>query len=328
MVELIRIVRPPSLVGGWIFTVKVTALRRVEFLGHVALNPSSCIRAAGARMGTVRPGTDAATDPHLLKEQAYRDDTNLRARQGLLAYAVKPVDLWWRLAPVEWRGTERVLDVGCGNGIDTKQLLARRSCAQVVATDLSAGMLRTLGLGEEPGLPVHLLQSDIAALPFKDESYDVVLAMHMLYHVADISAALTEVRRVLADDGVFLASTNSAASKAALQIALNDAVSGVVGRNVVALPELAFTTENGRQLLEQTFASVELSTYATNYEVTNADVVVAAGASSVRDPVVATIGELDWNAVINDYRAHVEQIIKTEGSFKITATSGDFICRP
>jgi SAM-dependent methyltransferase len=45
------------------------------------------------------------------------------------------------------------------------------------------------------------IAADIAALPFTDDSFDVVLCLHVLEHVADDRAALRELRRVLRPSG-------------------------------------------------------------------------------------------------------------------------------
>ena len=45
-------------------------------------------------------------------------------------------------------------------------------------------------------------------LPYADESFDVVAALWMLYHVPDVDRALAEVRRVLRPGGLFVAVTN------------------------------------------------------------------------------------------------------------------------
>jgi SAM-dependent methyltransferase len=44
-------------------------------------------------------------------------------------------------------------------------------------------------------------QADITALPFPDESFDVVLCSHVLEHVADDRTAMTEIRRIVAPNG-------------------------------------------------------------------------------------------------------------------------------
>jgi ubiquinone/menaquinone biosynthesis C-methylase UbiE len=53
------------------------------------------------------------------------------------------------------------------------------------------------------GHPFSFAQADAQALPFRDASFDAVIANHMLYHVPDISRSLGEVRRVLKPSGGF-----------------------------------------------------------------------------------------------------------------------------
>jgi SAM-dependent methyltransferase len=48
---------------------------------------------------------------------------------------------------------------------------------------------------------------DAQAIPFEDETFDAVIANHMLYHVPDRLRALGEMRRVLRSDGAFYATT-------------------------------------------------------------------------------------------------------------------------
>src|SRR5437870_10163056 len=86
--------------------------------------------------------------------------------------------------------TESVLDVGCGNGRYLGALLGRGHRGRLCGADLSPGMLRSAraNVGAAP-----LLVVDAQALPFGDDSFDVTLAMHMLYHVPDRSVAIAEL---------------------------------------------------------------------------------------------------------------------------------------
>jgi len=89
----------------------------------------------------------------------------------------------------ELRGDESVLDVGCGNGRYLGALLGRGHQGLLCGADLSPGMLRNARpvAGEAP-----LLIVDAQALPFEADSFDVTLAMHMLYHVPDRSVAIAD----------------------------------------------------------------------------------------------------------------------------------------
>jgi hypothetical protein len=67
----------------------------------------------------------------------------------------------------------------------------------VVAADLSAAMLRRGATVARPGLPMpHPVAADATALPFRDRSFDVVLAAFCLNHLANLTAGLAEARRV------------------------------------------------------------------------------------------------------------------------------------
>lgn len=123
----------------------------------------------------------------------YVTDVNLRARQRLWEYQQPFFDITaWVLdvAGLMSPRDERVLDMGCGNGMYLTEL--RRRGLDATGCDLSPGMLAAA----EPHRP--LVNADVTALPFAAASFDVVLAPHMLYHVGDRATAAKELRRVLA----------------------------------------------------------------------------------------------------------------------------------
>ena len=127
---------------------------------------------------------------------------------------------------------------------------------RAIGIDLSAGMLRSLGDLRQSGR-LSLVQADARRLPLPDQAVDVAMAMHMLYHVPDIPAAVRELRRVTKPGGTVLASTNNSDSLAEIHDLLNAAVSRQVGRSVSALPPLSFTTQTGLALLRESQTSGE-----------------------------------------------------------------------
>ena len=102
----------------------------------------------------------------------------------------------------------RVLEIGCGSAPCARWL--RRAGADVVALDLSAGMLaRAAELNRATGLAVPLLQADAGALPLASGSVDIACsAFGGLPFVADVEGVLAEVARVLRPGGRFVASVN------------------------------------------------------------------------------------------------------------------------
>jgi len=102
----------------------------------------------------------------------------------------------------------RVLEIGCGSAPCARWL--RRAGADVVALDLSAGMLaRAAELNRATGIGVPLLQADAGALPVGAGTVDAACsAFGGLPFVADVEGALQEVARVLRPGGRFVASVN------------------------------------------------------------------------------------------------------------------------
>jgi ubiquinone/menaquinone biosynthesis C-methylase UbiE len=262
----------------------------------------------------------------MLTESAYADDRNLRARMAIWAYAARSADPAWRLRPVAWDGTQRVADVGCGNGFDLRQLVARGWCGQIAGLDLSPGMLAAVADRREQGR-VALVNADAQRLPLADGCVDVGLAMHMLYHVPDVAAAVGELRRVVRPGGTLLASTNSEGSLRELHDLFDAVVSGQLGRPARALPSLSFTVETGREFLRSAFEDVTLHQHEVALAIPD-PAAVTSYLGSVRDPIQRRLGgQLDFDAALTEMAARVGQVIHADGVFRVTARSGVFACQ-
>lgn len=115
----------------------------------------------------------------------------------------------------------RVLDCGVGNGslsIALNSLL--KGSADFHAIDTSAEMLvQAKSVMQQAGLDPHLQQADVMSLPYEDQSFDVVMAAHVLEHLPDPQRALAEMVRVLKPGGmVFLCVTRPSLFGALVQL--------------------------------------------------------------------------------------------------------------
>jgi 2-polyprenyl-3-methyl-5-hydroxy-6-metoxy-1,4-benzoquinol methylase len=99
-----------------------------------------------------------------------------------------------------------VLDFGCGNGAQTIQFTAH-ACTIIAADIELSGLQRFAALLRERSIrSVSVLQSDGLALPFKSQSFDIVLSYEVLEHVRDESTVLREFHRVLKPGGAIVLS--------------------------------------------------------------------------------------------------------------------------
>ncbi len=91
-----------------------------------------------------------------------------------------------------------VLEVGVGEAEVTKIIAGRHPGMTVVGIDLPDPELAATWHGK----PVAGSFADIVSLPFRDDQFDLVLAIEVLEHVDDPDAALREVARVARRDVV------------------------------------------------------------------------------------------------------------------------------
>lgn len=72
----------------------------------------------------------------MLAGSAYADDRHLRARMAIWAYVDKQRQAGWRTSFVGWDGGQMVLDIGCGNGRELRELLAVGKCWHAAVSEL------------------------------------------------------------------------------------------------------------------------------------------------------------------------------------------------
>ena len=137
------------------------------------------------------------------------DETGVRAMANLLELRGSGADqttiraTYLDLLQIE--PGERVLDVGCGSGVVTREVARRVGTGgSVVGVDPSATMLAVAQeLAERDGVAAQIAfqVGDARALPVEDGSFDVVLAITALSHTTDGEEALPELLRALRPGG-------------------------------------------------------------------------------------------------------------------------------
>jgi trans-aconitate 2-methyltransferase len=101
------------------------------------------------------------------------------------------------------KGTERVLDVGCGNGKITAEIAGRLPQGTVVGTDASAAMVTFAAAHCDPALRPNLqfAVADARCLPYEHE-FDLVVSFNALHWVPEQDKALNSIRSAVKQDGL------------------------------------------------------------------------------------------------------------------------------
>lgn len=99
---------------------------------------------------------------------------------------------------------KQVLELATGTGLIAKHIV--RSADHIEATDASSEMIEQAKQGAQSA-KLHFSVQDMFHLPYADQSSDVVIVSNALHIVPEPEKALTEIRRVLKDDGVLIAPT-------------------------------------------------------------------------------------------------------------------------
>ncbi|MEZ5479874.1 MAG: malonyl-ACP O-methyltransferase BioC [Thiolinea sp.] len=108
---------------------------------------------------------------------------------------------WVKMAP------ERIVDLGCGTGMISAALLKRYKKAQVIGLDLAWNMVQlTRQRGNWLRKPQGIC-ADVAQLPLRDHSIDLMLSNLMLQWCNDLPAVCRELARALQPGGLLLFST-------------------------------------------------------------------------------------------------------------------------
>ena len=99
-------------------------------------------------------------------------------------------------------GDKEVLEIATGPGMLAKHVAS--ASKRMIATDYAQGMIKEAMKGKYPA-NLTFEVADATALPYEDNSFDVVLIANALHVMPNPEKALSEIDRVLRADGVLIA---------------------------------------------------------------------------------------------------------------------------
>ncbi len=213
----------------------------------------------------------------------------------------------------------QVLEIGCGNGaLWMEHLKDLPQGVTVLLSDISEGMIRDVRRNIGDAHKAFSFASfDCARIPYPDESFDLVLAGHVLFYCDDISAVCREVRRVLRPGGKFICSTYGSAHMKEITQLVQSFDSRIMLSGECLYEH--FGLDNGLEILSPYFETVEKKLYEDSIEIDHAEPLI--------EYILSCHG--NQNQILldrySDFRSFVEQ--KTTRSFHISKEAGIFLCR-
>jgi Methylase involved in ubiquinone/menaquinone biosynthesis len=94
---------------------------------------------------------------------------------------------------------KKILDIGCGPGLYDSLLIKRGAIVQGI--DISKELI---GIAKKEAPTTELIVGDATRLPYKNSEFDIVIAIHVLYHLKSWDQVLKESQAVLKKGGIFI----------------------------------------------------------------------------------------------------------------------------
>jgi len=160
---------------------------------------------------------------------------------------------------------------------------------------------------------------DIQNIPYEDETFDVIIARHMLYHVPDIDKAICEVRRILKPDGKFYVSTNGIEHMRELE----KLVTSYDANIDLNLEKFAgrFGLENGCDILKKYFGNVSMEEFNGQILVDKAEYVVGY-VTSVNKAMSDPSKKESFHKYVNEQISKLSQLVITTKTGMLTVLKG------
>ena len=215
----------------------------------------------------------------------------------------------------------RVLELGCGNGAlwtENMEKIPYSPKLCITLSDISEGMIRDVRrtIGNDQRFSFETF--DCHDIPYPDNTFDLVIANHLLFYCEDIDRVCKEVCRVLKKHrgAIFACSTYGAAHMKEI----TDLVQSFDNRIVLSGEKLyeRFGLENGRKRLEETFSRVQLKRYE--------DEIILNTSEPLIEYILSCHGNQNQYLLdrYHDFQTFVEK--KTKKDFHITKDAGVFLC--
>lgn len=252
--------------------------------------------------------------------QQYIDSSNLNASVKLQERFSSNKYGWYNFTfqNLKLKNNYKVLEIGCGNGaLWAKNIEYLNNNIDVTLTDICEDMLTDAkhnlsNYSEKFNFQI----ADPNNIPFENESFDVVIANHILFYMQDLDVVLSEINRVLKKGGHFYCSTIDSHNMKELE----ELMLGFSNNIKISEEKLSnkFGLENGEQILKKYFNDINKYLYEDKLKVNDTKGILEY-IYSIPGNILEVI-----DTKKRDFEKYIDNSIKSNGEILITNNSGLF----
>ncbi|MBK1809890.1 methyltransferase domain-containing protein [Clostridium sp. YIM B02505] len=252
----------------------------------------------------------------------YKDSRNLKVRINLHdKFSVNKYGWFnWLFDKIDTSKKDKVLEIGCGDGQLWKKSQDKiPEDSEIILSDISHGMLNDSKENLKSlntNIKFHIV--DCTNLPYEDESFDKVVANHMIFYVKDRKQAFSEIKRVLKKGGHFYCSTYGLKHMKEIEN-LTKSFDSRISLSEVHLEEI-FGLENGEPQLIDYFPNIDKLIYE--------DKLIIDQYKPLLDYILSCHG--NQHEILagryDEFEKYVKAKVEKTGIFKVSKYAGLFIC--
>lgn len=250
--------------------------------------------------------------------EQYKNSNNLNVRISLHDQFSTNKTGWfnWLFNQIDFSKVNRLLEIGCGNGKLWENRNIDLRNREIFLSDISEGMVNEVR--KKLGKDYNCIVADCQYIPFKDGYFDAVIANHVLFYIQNLEKGLSEICRVLKDNGIFYCSTYGKEHMKEI----TELVQSFDSRVELSQNRLfdIFGIENGEKILEEYFKSVQFIPYEDSLIVNQAQPLV--------DYIMSCHGNQNeiLGPKLRKFKSYVDDKINKDKEITITKQAGLFIC--
>lgn len=246
--------------------------------------------------------------------QQYMDSSNLDASIKLQDRFSSNRHGWykWTFNNIKLDKKYKVLEIGCGNGaLWSKNINLLDKDISITLTDVCEEMINSAKKSLSNYSDIFDFQIvDPYNIPFENESFDLVIANHILFYMKDVDKVLNEIKRVLKVGGYFYSSTIDSKNMKELE----SLVKGFNSNIKISEEKISsnFGLENGEGILSKYFCQIKKYLYE--------DKLVINDAKGILEYIYSIPGNIIEliDTKKKDFEKYIDSNINKQGNIYIT----------